>query len=138
MKRPLIIYGIALALLLIVLKVLEYQYLVRTLKVEVYLTIIAVIFLLLGVWLTNKINQNKVTKRLSESADLPEIEHNLSDRELIVLQHMAEGLSNQEIADQLFISIHTVKTHSSNLYSKLDVRSRTKAILRAREIGLVD
>jgi len=61
----------------------------------------------------------------------------LSDRELDVLALMAEGLTNQEIADRLFISINTVKTHAKSLYGKLAVRSRAQATLRARELNLI-
>ena len=60
----------------------------------------------------------------------------LSERELEVLRLFAEGLSNQEIADKLFISLGTVKAHSSNIYRKLDVRNRAQAIIAAREMNL--
>ena len=62
----------------------------------------------------------------------------ISEREMDVLVLMADGLSNQEIADKLFISIHTVKTHSSNLFSKLFVKRRTQAIQKAKELGLIE
>ena len=61
--------------------------------------------------------------------------HGISVRELEVLELMAKGLSNQEIANKLFVSLHTVKTHSANLYSKLNVKRRTQAIRKAREIS---
>ena len=61
----------------------------------------------------------------------------LSERELEVLRLFAEGLSNQEIAEKLFISIGTVKAHSSNIYRKLDVRNRAQAIIAAREMNLL-
>ncbi len=61
----------------------------------------------------------------------------LSERELIVLQLVAEGLSNQEIADRLVVTVNTVKTHIGNIFGKLDVKSRTQAIARARELRLM-
>ncbi|MBO0799520.1 MAG: response regulator transcription factor, partial [Blastocatellia bacterium] len=61
----------------------------------------------------------------------------ISKREYEVLELMAQGLSNQEIADKLFVSLNTVKTHSSNLFMKLDARRRTQAIHRAKELGLL-
>ncbi len=61
----------------------------------------------------------------------------LSSRELEVLQLMAEGLSNQEIAERLFLSLATVKTHSSNLFEKLDVKRRTQAVEKARQLKLI-
>lgn len=62
----------------------------------------------------------------------------LSSREMEVLQLMAQGLSNQEIADKLFLSVPTVKTHSSNLFFKLDVKRRTQAIEKARQLKIID
>lgn len=61
----------------------------------------------------------------------------LSVRELAVLQLIAQGCSNQEISDQLFISLHTVKTHASHINSKLGVERRTQAVARAQELGLL-
>jgi LuxR family transcriptional regulator, maltose regulon positive regulatory protein len=60
-----------------------------------------------------------------------------SERELEVLALIAAGRSNQEIANKLFVSVTTVKTHVNNLYRKLGARSRTQAIARAREMGLL-
>ena len=65
------------------------------------------------------------------------VEDPLSERELEVLQHVARGLSNQEIADKLFLSAGTVKPHMSNIYQKLDVHSRTQAIERARTLQIM-
>jgi LuxR family maltose regulon positive regulatory protein len=75
----------------------------------------------------------------TESEALPwwYVEDPLSDRELEVLQHVARGLSNQEIADKLFLSAGTVKRHMSNIYQKLDVHSRTQALERARTLKVL-
>ena len=61
----------------------------------------------------------------------------LSDRELEVLQHLAAGLTNREIAERLYLSPNTVKVHTRNIYGKLDVHSRTQAVARARELRLL-
>ena len=61
----------------------------------------------------------------------------LSERELEVLELFAEGLTNREIASRLFLSPHTVKTHSSNIYGKLGIHSRTQAVARARALGIL-
>ena len=61
----------------------------------------------------------------------------LSERELAVLRLIAEGLSNQEIADRMVVAVSTVKTHINNIYGKLDVASRTQALARARELKLL-
>ncbi|CAA9233618.1 MAG: hypothetical protein AVDCRST_MAG93-1000, partial [uncultured Chloroflexia bacterium] len=62
----------------------------------------------------------------------------LSERELEVLRYIAEGLTNQEIADRLYLSLNTVKVHARNIYGKLDANNRTQAIARAREVGALD
>jgi ATP/maltotriose-dependent transcriptional regulator MalT len=61
----------------------------------------------------------------------------ISKREYEVLELMAQGLSNQEIAEKLFVSLNTVKTHTSNLFVKLDAKRRTQAIQKAKELGLI-
>jgi LuxR family maltose regulon positive regulatory protein len=61
----------------------------------------------------------------------------LSERELEVLALVAQGLSNREIAERLFITVGTVKTHAHNIYGKLGVNRRTEAVARAQELGLV-
>jgi LuxR family maltose regulon positive regulatory protein len=75
----------------------------------------------------------------TESEALPwwYVEDPLSERELEVLQHVARGLSNQEIAEKLFLSAGTVKRHMSNIYQKLDVHSRTQALERARTLKVL-
>ncbi len=78
-------------------------------------------------------------KRESESHSVraqPLIEP-LTPRELEVLQLVAQGLSNREIGEQLFIALSTVKGHNRNIYSKLQVERRTEAVARARELGLL-
>lgn len=138
MKRSILIYGLALGLILMLLKAIEYRYLVRGLSIDVYMGIMAIGFTALGIWIARKM-RNKENNSLGTVMPDPEsIEAlGLSERELDVLKLIAKGCSNQEIADQLYISIHTVKTHSSNLYSKLDVKRRTQAVTRAKELGLV-
>jgi LuxR family maltose regulon positive regulatory protein len=62
----------------------------------------------------------------------------LSERELEVLQRLADGLTNREIADRLYLSLNTVKVHTRNIYGKLGVNNRTQAVTRAGELGLLD
>ncbi|KPW95806.1 LuxR C-terminal-related transcriptional regulator [Pseudomonas syringae] len=73
----------------------------------------------------------------TQPADSPAPVESLSSRERAVLQLIAQGCSNQEISEQLFISLHTVKTHASHINSKLGVERRTQAVARAKELGLL-
>jgi DNA-binding CsgD family transcriptional regulator len=139
MRRTIIIYGIALALLVTLLKILEYRFIVRNLSIEVYIGILALFFTLIGIWVGRKVTGKKVVVKH------PEFKMNgdalqrlgISNRELDVLRLLADGNSNQEIADKLFVSLNTVKTHTSNLFLKLDVKRRTQAIQKAKELMLI-
>ena len=140
MKKTIIIYGVLSAALVIFLQILEYRFFVREISIEIYVGIVAIFFTSLGIWLgqrligkKSKTQQKKAVSFVIKPEKLKS--YGVSNRELEVLQLMAQGLSNQEIANQLFVSLHTVKTHSSNLYSKLDVKRRTQAIQKAREIS---
>lgn len=139
MKKTIILYGLALAALVFVMKLVEYRFMVRDLKLEFYIGIVAVLFAALGVWIGFKLTRKKtiVTSR-DFFLDEEELRKSgLSKREHEVLELMAQGFSNQEIADKLFLSANTVKTHTSNIFMKLDVTRRTLAIKRARELRLI-
>lgn len=143
MKKTILIYGAFLAGLVVFLRVLEYRFFVRELSIEIYIGVIAILFTALGIWFGLRLIDRQKSKAPS-AGGLDEFvinseklkSHGISDREAEVLQLMANGLSNQEIANQLFVSLHTIKTHSANLYSKLNVKRRTQAIRKAREISL--
>ena len=107
---------------------------------EIYAGAIATIFMGLGIWvgqiiIKTKNETDETTKK--EVIPKPTIDLGISKREFEVLQLIAKGYSNQEIADQLFISLPTVKTHVSNLFSKLDVKRRTQAVKKATELKLI-
>lgn len=137
MKKTIIIYGLALAALVFVLEYFEYRYFVRDLSQEAFIFIIALMFAGLGLWVGQKLTS---PKKIS-----PEFQKNekalnylgISERELEVLELVAEGLSNQEIAGKLFVSINTVKTHLSRLYEKLEVSRRTQAVEKAKSLKLI-
>jgi DNA-binding CsgD family transcriptional regulator len=153
--RLIILYGVALAVLLFLLKWLELRFIIMDHAFEVYAGAIAVIFTALGIWLALKLTKPKITtvvveKKIYIDKEVPAASSNgftldeqalsksgISKRELEVLQLIAQGLSNQEIADQLFVSLNTVKTHSSNLFLKLDVKRRTQAIERAKKLSII-
>lgn len=148
-KLP-IIYGSALAAILLLLKWLEYRFVLVDHAMEIYVGAIALIFTSLGIWLALKLRKPKIQTVIVEKevyAKRPDQglvpDENLlektgvSKREWEVLSLLSEGLSNQEIADRLFVSLNTVKTHVSNLYLKLDVKRRTQAIETGKRMGLL-
>lgn len=147
MKKTILVYGLALAGLTTLLKVIEYKFLVRDISMEIYLGVIALFFTIMGVWAGTKIINRKtivqeVPVLVERQAEFVQDEAQMkklgiSQREYEVLQLMSEGMSNQEIGDKLFISLPTVKTHSTNLYVKLDVKRRTQAVQRAKELQLI-
>ena len=145
MKKTILLYGTLLALLVWALKWMEYRYILRDLSLQFYLGLVALLFSGLGVWVgINLLKPKEVIPeqevQVAPSPIVPEEllrELGISPREFEVLQLMAAGLSNQEIADRLFISLNTVKTHISNLFLKLDVQRRTQAIQKAKEKGLM-
>lgn len=139
MRRTIILYGISMALLLGLLKYLEYRFIVRDIPFEFYVGLIAVMFTALGVWAGRRLTRVERAPSLDEFELDEKMIANLgiSKREYEVLQLIAAGLSNQEIADRLFVSTSTIKTHTSNLFAKLDARRRTHAIQRAKELRIL-
>jgi len=128
------------AALIAALKALEYKYIVRDLSLEFYLGIIALAFTGLGIWAGIRLVGGSKTAKveISTSPDMALAEKlGLTKRELEVLALMAAGLSNQEIAEKLFVSVSTVKTHSSNLFAKLEVKRRTQAIQKSKSLKLI-
>ena len=117
---------------------------------EIYAGAIAVLFTSLGIWLAIKLTKPKVEtvvieKEIYRDPSIPFVlnekaldQLGMSRRELEVLQLMAEGHTNQGIADALFVSLNTVKTHGSRIFEKMDVKSRTQAVDQAKKLGLID
>ena len=147
-NKWMILYGSGLALLLFLLRWLELRFLILDHALDIYIGAIALIFTGLGIWLALKLAKPKtqtviVEREIYRATDefvLNEAELEklgLSRRELEVLQHMADGLSNGEIAEKIFVSLNTVKTHSSKIFEKLDVKRRTQAVEKAKRIGII-
>lgn len=126
-------------MLVLIMRMIEYRFLVRDLTLEFYVGIVAVFFTALGIWVGLRFTRKKVVVINPEFQfnENEQSERGISKRELEVLELMAQGLANQEIADKLFVSLNTVKTHSSNLFSKLEVSRRTQAIQKAKELSLI-
>jgi DNA-binding CsgD family transcriptional regulator len=151
--KKILIYGLALGLLAGLLKWVEYRFLIVTHAFEIYAGLIALFFTVLGIWAGSKLIKPKnikevvfveklvtvnVPQPVFSEPDQHEIEkRGISTRELEVLQLIANGLSNQEIADKLFVSLNTVKTHTSNLFIKLEVSRRTQAIQKAKSLHII-
>ena len=139
MKKTILLYGLAMALLIFILKYLEYRLFVRDLSTEIYVGIIAVMFTALGIWAGLRLTRKKAifanTEFVFNEAGFQRL--GISKREHEVLELMAHGFSNQEIADKLFVSLNTIKTHASNLFLKLEVSRRTQAIQKAKELRLI-
>ncbi|MEL6660915.1 MAG: response regulator transcription factor [Bacteroidota bacterium] len=133
------IYGAALAIIALVLKTVEYRYSVRDLSTEGLILAIAILFAGLGLWAGWQLSRPRqaITATVVDPSERLQ-QLGISKREYEILQLVATGSTNQEIADQLFISLNTVKTHLSNLYQKLDVRRRTQAVEKGKQLGLVD
>lgn len=149
-SRHTLLYGAAMAALLLLLKWLEYRYILYDYAFEVYAGAIAILFTGLGIWVARSIATPKTSIQQvfieKQPEPVPEIfardeakleQYGISKREMEVLELMALGLSNQEIADRLFVSLNTVKTHISNLFVKLDVSRRTQAVKAAKELKLI-
>ncbi|MEL6536092.1 MAG: response regulator transcription factor [Bacteroidota bacterium] len=142
MSKTFWLYGLLLGIVLVVIQIVESRALVQELRLEVFGLVVGLAFLALGVWLGRGRRQEKSVEKPEAAATsfAPATDPTslgISPRELEVLTLMVEGLSNQEMADRLFVSLNTVKTHVSNLYQKLEVQRRVQAIRKATDLGLV-
>jgi DNA-binding NarL/FixJ family response regulator len=152
--RQIAIYGLSLAALVLLLRWMEYKFILISYSLEIYITLIALLFTGLGTWLALKLVKPKTETRIKTVIIEKEVfktppngefvfnedekqKLGLSNREMEVLQLMAEGFSNQEIAEKLFVSLNTIKTHSSKVFEKLDVKRRTQAVEKAKRLQLI-
>lgn len=147
--KELLGYALMMAVLMLILRWFEFRFMILEHQVEIYVGLIAFFFLFFGIWVSNKIVNPKektiiIEKelRINSNDDFVFNETELqlrkiSKRELEVLTLMAEGLSNNEIAEKLFVSLNTVKTHSAKLFEKLEVKRRTQAIETAKKLQLL-
>lgn len=148
-NKAIILYSVSLAFLLFLLKWLELRFIIFQHSFEIYIGIIALIFTGLGIWLALKLSRPKIKTVVVEKEVYVSTNHEfvqntalvdqleLSKRELEILGLMALGHSNQEIAEKLFVSLSTVKTHSQHVFEKLDVKRRTQAIEKAKRLSLI-
>ncbi len=144
-----IYFGLALAILFFIVQWMEIRFLLFSNNIQIYILLIAILFTLIGIWIAGRIRTPKVETLVIEKPVFVattshfEIDQNelfkrkISKRELEVLHLMAEGKSNQEIADELFVSLPTIKTHAANLFEKLDAKRRTQAVETAKRLRLL-
>lgn len=143
--KHIILYGLILAILVFALKWLQWKFLIVDNAIDIYIGLIAVFFTALGVWVATQLVKPKtqtlvIEKEIPEKFSVNETELkklNLSSREYEVLQLLAKGYSNADIANNLFLSVSTVKTHVSNLFLKMDVKSRTQTIEKAKRLKII-
>jgi DNA-binding CsgD family transcriptional regulator len=148
-KKIILLYGLVGGLLIAALRLIEYRFLVLGHSLEIYGGIVAFLFASLGMWLGLKLTRTReivvvhevpVPVPVSASFQRNEARRQqlgITPRELEILEAIAAGLSNREIAGKLFVSENTVKTHASRLFDKLSARRRTQAIQLAKEAGLI-
>lgn len=153
--KNILLYAVAMAAILLLLQWMQFSLMVINHATEIYITGIAVIFTFIGIWLARKLTPPKreviketevVEKEVTVYRSVHEpfmpdakviSELRISQRELEVLVLMASGATNQEIANQLFVSLNTIKTHTSRLFEKLDVKRRTQAIEKAKRLNII-
>ena len=154
MKRHVLIFGLVGGLLIATLQYTEYRFVVIEHSVELYGALVAILFAAFGIWLGLRITRRRetiVVREVLVPASGPGAEpaspfapnaaqqqrHGITARELEILTLIAHGLSNREIAAQLFVSENTVKTHCSRAFDKLGAARRTQAVQRGKELGLL-
>jgi NarL family two-component system response regulator LiaR len=147
MKRHVLLYGLIGGILIALLKWTEYRFLVVEHSVEVYGGFIAATFAAVGIWLGLKLTKTQpriVVQEVAVPSAQPFAPNNqkredlsITSREMEILELIARGLSNREIAEKLYISENTVKTHSSRIFDKLGARRRTQAVQLGKEFGLL-
>lgn len=161
MSKTVLIYGLLGGLLIAALKMMEYRYLVLEHSLEIYGGLVALLFAVVGIWLGQKLTRTREKVVLREVPVRVEVEVpvrvevpvpvsgpfvrnearvqelGITPRELEILEALAAGLSNKEIAERLFVSENTVKTHTARLFSKLSAKRRTQAVQLAKEAGII-
>ncbi len=134
--RTVISYALALALAAAVLQWVEYRYLAHAFSFEIYLGLVALAFLALGAWAARQLTPRPAPAGFQiNQAAIRSL--GLTPRECQILEHLASGQSNKELARLLGISPNTVKTHIARLYAKLEVRNRVEAIEKGRWLALI-
>ena len=135
MKRTILSFSFLIIALVSLFQISKYSVLFGNISIELVTTFVAIVFLLEGIYL----NKRSLQKPKSSQIDFNKIESlDISKREYEVLQEISKGLSNKEIADKLFVTESTIKTHVSNLLLKLNAKRRTQAVQKAKELNILN
>lgn len=147
MRKHIFFYGLLGGVLIAALKFIDYRWLVVEHSVEIYGAMVASLFAAFGIWLGLRLTQHTKTGEVREVRVVTPLEFvrdqeklesfGITPRELEVLQLIADGLSNKEIAARVFVSENTIKTHLSRVFDKLGARRRTQAVQIAKEFRLI-
>ena len=137
MRRTIILYALALAAAATALQWLEYRYLARTISTEIYILMLAIGFIGLGAWAGHRLAAKQPRSPAFERNEAAIRSLGLTPRECEILNLLALGESNKEMARRLGISPYTVKTHVARVYEKLGVQRRVRAIEKARLLALI-
>src|SRR5688572_24340475 len=138
MKTIILGFGILIASLLILFKLARFSYMDSSPGPEIWIAVISLVFFGIGIFISRKYLPKIKKEIVQKEIDLVQVDKlGLSKREYEILQLINDGLSNQQIADKLFLSENTVKKHISNLFIKLDVQRRTEAIKKAKELNII-
>jgi two-component system, NarL family, response regulator LiaR len=147
MKQVIIGFGILILALLILFQIVRFQSFRSGFRIEIWIAVFSILFFIIGIILSRKVLKGRPTIIEKESqgntavpfeADASQLAKlGISKREYEILQLINEGLSNQQIADKLFVSENTVKKHISNLFFKMDVERRTEAIKKAKGLRIL-
>ena len=147
MKKHVLLYGLIAGVLVAALRLIEYRYLVVEHSLEIYGGLIAALFAAVGIWLGLKLTRARTTVVIREVPvptrgpfvrnDAAVEAFGITPRELEILELIAAGLSTKEIAERVFVSENTVKTHSRRLFDKLGAKRRTQAVQLGKERGLI-
>ncbi len=136
MKKTVLVFGFLIFALLLIFQFSKYALISQQLGMEIVISIIAIVFFFIGIYMNKKsLHQPKKSVLDIDHKKIKELE--ISDREYEVLQKVSEGLSNKEIAETLFLSESTIKTHVSNLLVKLNAKRRTQAIQIAKTLQII-
>ena len=137
MKKTVLVFALLILALLLLFQMSKYALISNDLEVEILIAIIAIVFFFVGIYI-NKKSLRKATSGATGTIDHQKIKDlDISNREYEVLKKISEGLSNKEIADTLFVSESTIKTHVSSLLLKLNAKRRTQAIQIAKSLQIL-